>query len=68
MVVLKVYDIIGREMEILVNEFQKAGIYKIKWKAEKLSSGVYLCKIQTFNNSPNSAQEFSETRKLILIK
>lgn len=68
LVVLKVYDIIGKEMEILVNEFQKTGIYKVKWKTEIFPSGVYLCKIQTVNNSPNSAQEFSETRKLILIK
>lgn len=65
---MKVYDIMGKEVEIFVNEFQKAGVYKIKWKTENLPSGVYLCKMEAINSSQNSIQDFSETRKLLLIK
>jgi len=40
-VVLKVYDILGREVAALVNEQQKAGYYEIDWYAANNSSGIY---------------------------
>jgi hypothetical protein len=40
-VLLKVYEILGREVRILVNKREKAGNYKINFDASKLSSGVY---------------------------
>ncbi len=57
---LVVYDITGREIETLVNEGLPAGTYEYEWDAVNLPSGVYFYKL--------SAGDFTETRKIILIK
>lgn len=57
---LIVYDILGREVKLLVNEFQNAGRYSIDFNAEGLSSGVYFYRL--------TSGQFSETRKLILLR
>ncbi|MEG8946385.1 alpha-amylase family glycosyl hydrolase [Rosettibacter firmus] len=59
-VILKVYDILGREVTTLVNEVQQAGRYEIKFNASDLPSGVYFYRIQAGN--------FSDTKKMILLK
>lgn len=60
-VTLKVYDILGREIATLVNEFKPRGIYEVKFNASKLSSGIYLYKI-------TAGTEFVQTRKLCILK
>ncbi len=60
LVTLKVYDILGREVKILVNEKQSPGKYKVVFDGKHLSSGVYFYQLVTNN--------FSQTRKMILIK
>lgn len=57
---LKIYDIMGREVAILVNEFKNAGKYIASFNAASLSSGIYFYKIQAGN--------FIETKRMILIK
>lgn len=57
---LKVYDINGREISELVNENMNAGEYKINFDGSSLPSGVYYYKLTSDN--------FSETKKMILIK
>ena len=59
---LKVYDIMGREVISLVNEYQQAGTYTVSFNADKLSlsSGIYFYKIQT--------GEFTKSMKMILLK
>ncbi len=59
-VTLKVYDVLGNEVETLVNEIKPAGNYNVIFDASKLSSGVYLYTLKT--------GEFSKTKKMILIK
>lgn len=59
-VTLKVYDVLGNEVAILLNEEKSAGIYKVKFDASNLSSGIYLYKL--------TAGSFSQTKKLILMK
>ena len=59
-VTLKVFDVLGREIETLVNEEQAAGIYEIDWNAENNSSGVYFYRISTGS--------FSDTKKMLLIR
>lgn len=61
-VLLKVYDLIGKEVATLVNQNQTAGTYLVDFKAGDygLTSGIYFYKI--------SAGEFSEVRKMILTK
>jgi hypothetical protein len=57
---MAVYDITGREVETLVNEQLNAGTFEVDFNASKLTSGVYFYRI--------SAEDFVETRKMILTK
>ncbi len=57
---LKVYDVLGREVAVLVDEYKDAGSNKVEFNAGSLSSGVYLYKLQ--------AGDFYSTKKLLLIK
>jgi len=59
-VVIKVFDILGNEIETLVNEEKSVGTYEITWYAENLPSGIYFYRLQ--------AGSFAETKKMILIK
>ena len=59
-VTLKVYDLLGRGIAIIVNEEKAAGNYEINFNANKLSSGVYFYRIQ--------AGSFTDTKKLILLR
>ncbi len=59
-VTLKVYDIIGNEVATLVDEYKPAGSYEVDFDASKLSSGVYLYRLQSGGNII--------TKKMTLIK
>jgi hypothetical protein len=59
-VTIKVFDILGRQVDILINELKSAGYYEINYNAEKLPSGTYFYEIR--------AGDFVETRKMILMK
>lgn len=59
-VTLKVYDVTGREIAVLVNEKLTAGIKEYEFNAINLPSGVYFYTIQ--------AGDFKATRKMVLIK
>ena len=67
-ILLKIYNLAGQELEILVNEFQAADEYEIIWQPRGLPSGMYFCKIQVGDPSANSGQSYTETKKLILLK
>ena len=47
---LKIYDVLGNEVEILVNEDKPAGSYEVTFNAAELPSGVYLAKLNSANN------------------
>ena len=57
---LSVYDIQGREVEVLVDQIQPAGRYSLSFDANRLSSGVYLYRLQS--------GDFSQSRVLIVLK
>ncbi|MFX0133017.1 MAG: T9SS type A sorting domain-containing protein [Candidatus Hodarchaeota archaeon] len=57
---LKVYNLVGQELEKLVNEFQTVGEYEIIWQPKEFPSGIYFYRLQ--------AGEYTETKKLILHK
>jgi len=57
---LKIYDAIGNEVAVLVNELKSAGEHQIEFIAAGLSSGIYYYTLQ--------AGSFIETRKMILMK
>ena len=60
-VTLKVYDMLGRSIQTLVREFQKADTYSINFDASKFSSGIYFYGLQVGN-------DFVETKKMLLMK
>ncbi|MBK7255244.1 MAG: T9SS type A sorting domain-containing protein [Ignavibacteria bacterium] len=64
---LKIYDIKGKEIETLINRKQTAGSYDINFDAGNLPSGVYFYKL-VVSSSNQTAGEFSETKKMSLIK
>jgi hypothetical protein len=49
-VTLKIYDVLGREVSTLVNEYKSAGNYKLNFDASNLSSGVYIYTIRSADN------------------
>ncbi|MBZ0203148.1 MAG: T9SS type A sorting domain-containing protein [Ignavibacteria bacterium] len=57
---LAVFDILGKQSAVLVNQYLKAGKYEADWDASNYPSGVYFYRI--------SAGEYTDTRKMILIK
>lgn len=62
---LKVYDVLGRKVADLVNEYKQAGIYKVNLNFEQLTnkniaSGIYFYSLKAGN--------FTSTKKLILLK
>jgi len=57
---LTVYDMLGREIEVLINQNQAAGYYNVRWDASRFSSGVYFYKIK--------AGDFVKMEKCLLIK
>jgi len=57
---VKIFDILGREIETLVNEELKPGVYEISVNASNLPSGTYFYKLST--------GEFTETKKLVVVK
>jgi hypothetical protein len=59
-VTLAVYDLLGHEVAVLVNEKKEAGYHEVRFDGTGLSSGVYFYRIQ--------AGDFIETRKLLLLK
>jgi hypothetical protein len=60
-VTLKIYDILGKEEECLVDEFQNGGSYRVNFKAKNLSSGIYFYKLQVGN-------EVTKTMKMLLLR
>ncbi|MBT8390927.1 MAG: T9SS type A sorting domain-containing protein, partial [Ignavibacteria bacterium] len=56
----KVYDVLGNEVSLLINEQKQAGRYEVSFDASNLSSGVYIYKM--------SVNDFVSTRKMILMK
>ncbi len=56
---IKIYDMLGREVATLVDEFKPAGSYEVEFDASSLTSGVYFYRIQAGN--------FSEIKKMVLL-
>lgn len=50
-VVLTVYNILGQEIEKLVNEYQPPGEYAVKWDASNVKSGIYFYVLKAFGNT-----------------
>ncbi len=59
-ILLKVYDVLGREVATLVNEVKPAGNHSVQWNAQGRASGVYFYRLNT--------KDFVQAKKLLLLK
>jgi hypothetical protein len=59
-VTLKVFDVLGREVNTLVNKPRSAGKYSVSFDASNLSSGIYYYQL--------TLGEFIKTKKMVLLK
>jgi len=59
-ITLKVFDILGREVAVLVNEEKPAGSYEVDFNASQLSSGVYIYQLKSGS--------FIQIKKMVLIR
>jgi hypothetical protein len=59
-VTIKIFDVLGREIETLINEEQHAGRYQLVWDAGRESSGIYFLRMM--------AGSFVSTRKMMLVR
>jgi hypothetical protein len=57
---LKVFDVAGREVATLMNEWKEAGVYSVGFDGAELASGVYLYRLQSGN--------LAQTKKLLLLR
>jgi Secretion system C-terminal sorting domain len=59
-VIIKVFDVLGREVSTLVNEYKFAGNYSVQFNAGKITSGVYFYRIESGS--------YVQTKKLVVLK
>jgi subtilisin family serine protease len=60
LVSLRIYDVLGREIKELVNEFKAAGRYEVTFDASGLASGMYLCRLR--------ADKYTSVKKMVLLR
>ncbi|MBU2508211.1 MAG: T9SS type A sorting domain-containing protein [Bacteroidetes bacterium] len=60
LVTLKIYDILGKEVAVLINEEKYPGKYRVKFNAGRLAGGIYFYTLKTAG--------FYQTKKLVLLK
>ncbi|OGU48385.1 MAG: hypothetical protein A2080_12345 [Ignavibacteria bacterium GWC2_36_12] len=67
---LKVYDVLGRELATLVNEKKPVGNYEVEFDGSDLPSGIYYYRlsVSVWSSQDEQAGNFSETKKLVLLK
>lgn len=57
---IRVFDVLGREITVLVDEVKPAGKYEVTFSGDFLPSGIYLCRMQSTG--------LTETKKILFIK
>jgi hypothetical protein len=75
---LKVFDVLGREVAVVLSEDLPAGNYSRQWNAANMSSGIYFYRLSVVPSARRDlvptegrngqAGSFTETKKLVLLK
>jgi hypothetical protein len=60
-VIVKIYDMLGSEIQTLVNKYQTAGHYTVNFNARNLASGIYFYKLKVGN-------DIIQTKKMLLMR
>lgn len=67
LVQLIVYNLLGKEVALLLDEEMSSGSYEVEWNASEYSSGVYFYQL-TFKTSAGKPENYLETKKMILVR
>jgi photosystem II stability/assembly factor-like uncharacterized protein len=67
-VTLKVFDILGKEIQTLVNEQLQPGMYEVTFDGSNLPSGIYFYQLRVGDSESSPGQGFVETKRLVLLK
>jgi len=59
-VTLKIYDVLGRELKVLINEYKTSGMYEIEFDGTKHASSIYFYRLQS--------EDYVRTKKMLLLK
>ena len=59
-VLLRVYDVLGREVATLQDGMVKAGYHQVNFNGSELASGIYLIRMET--------EDYNQTQKVVLLK
>ena len=68
---LSVFDLLGREVAVLVNERRNAGVYQVKFDGSNLASGVYFYRLHArsvLRTAEDRAGDFVQSKKIVLLK
>ena len=57
---LQVFDVLGRQVATLVDDWKEPGTYTVEWDAAEVSSGVYFCRLVS--------GDFVQTRTMLLLR
>ena len=63
---LIVVNLLGEQLDVLINEVMEAGSYNVKWDGANYSSGIYFCKIISLSQVSN--QRYVKVQKMLMIK
>ena len=63
-VIIKVFNVLGREIETLVNEEKPTGTYELNWNAANLPSGVYFYQIASWRFCADKKNDFTEVIRI----
>jgi len=64
---LRMFDVLGREVSVLVDQYMPAGTHEVQFDASRLSTGVYLCRLEAAGIL-SFGKGFSQTRQMVLIR
>ncbi len=67
-VMLKVFDVLGREISILVNDEVDAGEHSVQFNAKQLPSGIYFYRLVVSGANPLTTLTFSQTKIMEILK
>ncbi|MFI5212281.1 MAG: T9SS type A sorting domain-containing protein, partial [Ignavibacteria bacterium] len=65
---LAIYDAVGKEISVLVDENLQAGSYSVDWNASSYPSGVYFYRITAGDASTSLSTGYIQTKKMVLVK
>ncbi len=65
---LAIYDVLGRELTSIVDEYLSSGSYHYTFNGAGLSSGIYFCKLSAVSSSGGKGHIYTDVKKMLLMR